>query len=128
MSIELLKFDFIKSNGEPRGNMTDSQWEKCFNQLRKMTRQSRHKNIVCRDDLNKYFSKLYNNQELSDPSLERYSQFINGILKSIRGGKEDYCFYVYQVADLLQFEHEHLKVRWMPAYKCFGVTLDGEVI
>ena len=52
----------------------------------------------------------------------RYCEFINSVLKSIRSGEEDYCFYPYQIAELLRFE-QGLKAEYLPDSGCVKVNL-----
>ena len=110
--------------------MTSDQWGECFNEIKKHIKQIKHRTITSYNDVNTFFGSLYNSHISSDDTFERYSQFINGILKTIRAGREDYCFYVYQIADLLQFEHEHLIAEWIPRWGCFRVRLEegGDVL
>lgn len=51
----------------------------------------------------------------------RYRNFINDILKSVRHGKIDYCFYVFQVRDLLRYE-PRITVRYLENSDCFRVS------
>lgn len=39
-----------------------------------------------------------------ETSYQQYCSFINDVLTSIRMGETDYCYYIYQIADLLRFE------------------------
>ena len=53
----------------------------------------------------------------------RYRNFINDILKSVRHGKIDYCFYVFQVRDLLKYE-PRITVRYLENANCFCVSYE----
>lgn len=52
-----------------------------------------------------------------------YADFINDILFEIRRGGTEYCFYVFQVMDLLRFEYDTLNVEWLTNERCFRVSL-----
>lgn len=52
-----------------------------------------------------------------------YCDFINDILSNIRKGGIDYCFYIYQVAELLKYEYDKLQVRYLEKEKCFRLSL-----
>lgn len=39
----------------------------------------------------------------AETSDSRYRNYINSILSNIRSGNIDYCYYIYQVRDLLRF-------------------------
>ena len=54
---------------------------------------------------------------------QSYCSFINNMLKNIRHGEIDYCFYIYQVAELLKYEHERLQATWLNFEKCFRLSL-----
>lgn len=41
-----------------------------------------------------------------ETAYQQYCSFINDVLTSIRKGETDYCYFIYQIADLLQFEPE----------------------
>lgn len=64
-----------------------------------------------------------------ETSYVYYCQFINNVLHTIRGtpnepARKDYCYFIYQIADLLRFEHDRLCVAWKPETECFEVWLD----
>lgn len=52
-----------------------------------------------------------------------YCSFINDILRNIRKGNCDYCFSVYQVADVLRYEYDKLQVDWLENERCFLLRL-----
>ena len=54
-----------------------------------------------------------------------YCDFINDILSQIRKGKIDYCFYIYQIADLLKYEHDYLNATWLEKESCFRVSINN---
>lgn len=45
---------------------------------------------------------LYNDK--IPTTYEYYRKFINDVLHTIRGGKSDYCYELYQIKELLRFE------------------------
>ena len=53
----------------------------------------------------------------------RYRGFINNVLKSVRLGEVDYCFYVFQVRDLLKYE-PRITVRYLENADCFCVSYE----
>lgn len=66
-----------------------------------------------------------------ETQYSNYCSFINSILRTIRGSggkppQHDYCFFIYQITDLLRFEHDRLRTRWIPEYECFEVWLSDE--
>ena len=53
-----------------------------------------------------------------------YCDFINDVLNSIRRGKPDYCYYIYQIAELLKYEHDRLQAVWLEEERCFKLSLN----
>ena len=51
-----------------------------------------------------------------------YCEFINDILRNIRAGEIDYCFYIYHIEDILKYE-PRLKSRWLETEQCFRVWI-----
>ena len=54
---------------------------------------------------------------------QSHCDFINSILSNIRKGESDYCYYIYQIAELLQFEQENLEAIWLEEDCAFCVSL-----
>lgn len=52
--------------------------------------------------------KLGNNDY--DTADSRYRNYINSVLSALNRGEKDYCYYIYQVQELLRF-HPDLKAR-----------------
>ena len=47
---------------------------------------------------------------------QQYCSYINDILSIIRSGQVDYCYYIYQILDLLKFHYDDLKTRYCDGY------------
>lgn len=117
------------TTGKPDSDMTDAQWQEYFSIMKLMTKQGKEKKMKSSSAkliVNGYSSEC---EYRGETSYARYCQFINSMLKTIRGNSSelpahDYCFYIYQIADLLRFEHDNLKVVWRQNDKCFEVWLD----
>lgn len=58
-----------------------------------------------------------------DTQYQYYCRYINDILWSIRHGKVDYCYYIYQIAELLRFEHDRLQAVYLEQEHCFRLSL-----
>mgnify|MGYP007029282523 CR=1 FL=1 len=63
--------------------------------------------------------------DLLDCSFTTYRRFINSVLKVIRKGEQDYCYYAYQIKDLLRFEPD-LQVIYDAINEVFIVWLEEE--
>lgn len=84
--------------------MTDSEWQRCFLMLRGMTPttdEKRLKRKLGRVVIGRNWTLSGGESESMDG---HYVNFINSVLKVIRGGEADYCYHTYQIAELLRFE------------------------
>lgn len=119
------------TKGKPDADMTNEQWQEYFSIMKQMIKQGKEKRMkfsTARMTINGY-SVDGQSEYHGETSYAYYCQFINGILRTIRGNSSespshDYCFYIYQIADLLRFEHDRLNVIWRKKDKCFEVWLD----
>ena len=106
-------------------DMTDLAWQQYFSELKNEVKPSSQENMTSRNYIDVDGRIESTHLALSNSAKwMSYCAFINNILNTIRKGKKDYCFFVYQVADLLQFEHDRLKAKWLPKYECFEVRLE----
>ena len=51
-----------------------------------------------------------------------YDAFLDSVLYAIRHGQIDYCYYIYQIVDLLKYE-KNLQSRWLEKEQQFRVWL-----
>lgn len=100
-------------------NYTNYQWQQDFQELKNEIKPSRFKYMSVGA-----INTLPHQRYKGKTQYQCYCDFINGILKSIRAGQKDYCFYVYHVEDLLKYEHDRLNVVWLDNEKCFCVSLN----
>lgn len=86
--------------------MSDEEWQKKFELMKlyvkpvsdkKLTRHAREAYILGRN-------WCLTDNEQYDTLDKRYVNYINDVLKQIRSKKVDYCYYYYQIMDLLKFE------------------------
>ena len=49
-------------------------------------------------------------------SWQSYCAYINDILSNIRAGQVDYCYYIYQILDLVKFHYNNLMTRYRDGY------------
>lgn len=106
-------------------NMTDEEWQEYFSELRNKTKP-------CSECRMKTAYSIWVNgyQDITyfaycgDTEWEYYCKFINSVLSAIRSGERDYCYHIYQISDLLRFEHDRLKAVWLPGHQCFEVSLE----
>ena len=106
-------------------SMTNEEWQTYFSKLRNKIKPSSKRQMKTTYSIwvNGYKDFSYF-AYCGDTEWKYYCKFINSILNAIRKGESDYCFYIYQIADLLKFEHDRLKAIWLPEYQCFKVSLN----
>ena len=121
MTMEELKTKKLISNtdGRPSSTLTDKKWQKEF-ELRKLFITPYEKNIK---KLGKHFSKetgKWNKETMGEyhgqTNWQEYCAYINDVLKNIRAGQVDYCYFIYQIIDLLKFHYEDLKTKYCDGY------------
>lgn len=121
MTLEKLREMKIISNtnGRPLSSLTDEKWQKEFD-LRKMFIVPYPKNIK---KFGGKYSREYSirGKENNDTyygytNYQSYCSFINDVLKNIRSGQMDYCYYIFQIMDLLKFHYDDLRTRYCDGY------------
>lgn len=124
MTLDELKTVNLKAKCPPQ-EMTDKMWQEYFESMKLLTSQSKERKMNTSKTVLKVNGRNLESQCTYDGETqwERYCQFINSILRSIRRGECDYCFNIYHITDLLRFEHDRLRTRWMPDSQCFQVWL-----
>jgi len=110
---------------KPDKDMTDKEWQEYFGIMKTLTHQVKEKRMSCRTSpilINGYSDNQFTYQ--GDTQWTKYKEFINSILFAIRHGECDYCFYIYHIAELLRYEHDNLRTKWLPDDNCFQVWLN----
>lgn len=123
--MNLLKINDIKplrkNLRKPSPDLTDKEWQSEFEIIKLYTTPYKCRNRMggrySRESGKEYFDKEYDGIS----NYQSYCSFINSILKVIRNGEIDYCFFKYQICDLLKF-HPNLKTKYRDGY--FEVWLD----
>lgn len=124
MKIEELKEVSLTAK-RPDKDMTDEKWQEYFGIMKTLTHQGNEKRMNSRTSpilINGYSDGQFTYQ--NDTQWTKYKEFINSILSAIRQGECDYCFYIYQIAELLRYEHDELRTKWLPDENCFQVWLN----
>ena len=122
MTMEEMKKKKILSNtnGRPSSTLTDEQWQKEFT-IRKLF-ITPYKRGKTKKFCGKYIREEKTWREETQGTYEgytnwqSYSSFINDILSNIRAGQVDYCYYIYQISDLVRFHYNDLRTKYCDGY------------
>ena len=107
------------SSGRPSSTLTDEKWQKELS-LRKMFVTPYGKDVK---KLGGKFSKesdIWNDETMGEyrgqTNWQEYCSYINDVLKNIRSGQIDYCYFIYQIEDLLKFHYDDLRTKYCDGY------------
>ena len=107
------------TNGRPNSSMTDIKWQEEF-KIRKLLTNPYSKNIKTMKGKYSKESGVWNVEANGEyqgcTSWQSYCSYINDILRNIRAGQIDYCYYIYQIVDLLKFHHDDLRTKYCDGY------------
>lgn len=115
--MEYKEFKNIKSiitrGSRPSPDLTDKKWQEEFNAIRFFVAPypSTVKKLGGKGskEYGKFNPKVrYDGQT----NWQQYCVYINDVLSSIRQGNIDYCYFLYQVIDLLKFHHSDLETKY----------------
>ena len=121
MTLEELKEMRIISNtnGRPDSNMTDERWQKEFN-VRKLFITPNDKKYKRMGGKFSRESGTWNEEKdgeyLGMTNYQEYCSYINDVLKNIRAGQIDYCYFIYHIMDLLKFHYDDLRTKYCDGY------------
>ncbi len=97
------------TNGRPTSSMTDEKWQKEFN-LRKLYIIPHPKEITKLKGRYSRESGMWNEETQGTyygcTSWQSYCSYINDVLNNIRAGQVDYCYFIFQIIDLLKFHFD----------------------
>lgn len=121
MTLEELKKEKLISNtdGRPSSSLTEERWQKEF-ELRKLSVVPYNKNVKklggrCSKESGVWTEEA-SSQYDGQTNWQAYCSYINDVLQNIRNGKTDYCYYIYQIMDLLKFHLEDLRTKYCDGY------------
>ena len=121
MTLEELKEMRIISNtnGRPDSNMTDERRQKEFN-VRKLfitKKKKKHKRMGGKFSRESgTWNEEKDGEYLGMTNYQEYCSYINDVLKNIRAGQIDYCYFIYHIMDLLKFHHDDLRTKYCDGY------------
>lgn len=122
MTLEELREMKVISNSDerPASNLTDEKWQKEF-EIRKLFVQP-YKDGHTKKLFGKYtkesgrWNEEIRGEYLGCTNWQSYCTYLNDILRNIRSGQIDYCYYIYQILDLLKFHYGNLRTKYMDGY------------
>lgn len=117
------------TNGRPVSYLTDEKWQKEF-QLRKLFVRPvkdgvRRMGGIGSMDVRKW-SEESGEEYKGMTNWQSYCSYINDVLHTIRAGQMDYCYYIYQIMDLLKFHYKDLRTRYCDGYWEVWLAKKGE--
>lgn len=117
---ELRKMRIVSNtNGRPSSTLTDEKWQKEFS-IRKAFIKPYGKKVAKLKGKNSTESGSWNEAApdtyYGKTNWQEYCSFINDVLKNIRSGQIDYCYFIYQIEELLKFHLNDLKSRYCDGY------------
>ncbi len=121
MTLEELRELKLISNtdGRPSSVLTDEKWQKEF-ELRKLFVEPYGKKVKLLGGKHSKESGVWteetNGQYDGQTNWQSYCSYINDILRRIRKGRTDYCYYIYQIMDLAKFHPNDLKTKYCDGY------------
>lgn len=110
---------FSMGNGRPEPGLTDKEWQEEL-AIRKLYITPYGKYVAKLTGRYSHESNLWNseiNGEYHGPTnWKQYCDYINSVLSAIRSGERDYCYYKYQIMDLLKFHYDTLRTKYCDGY------------
>ena len=110
------------TNGRPSSSLTDKEWQNQFSVIKLYIKP--YEKSVTRFG-GKGSRELGMVQENYDgiTNWQSYCAYINDVLKNLRRGNHDFCYFGYQIVDLLKFHYNTLRTRYCDGY--WEVWLEG---
>lgn len=108
--------------GRPSSTLTDKEWQTEFS-LMKLYITPYKKDITRMGGKYSKESGMEMNNYDGITNWQSYCAYINDVLKNIRKGCHEFCYFTYQIVDLLKFHYDDLKTRYCDGY--WEVWLDN---
>lgn len=121
MALEELRELKLISNtdGRPSSALTEERWQKEF-ELRKLFVVPYGKSTKLLGGKHSkepgIWAEETNGQYDGQTNWQSYCSYINDVLRNIRRGQTDYCYYIYQIMDLARFHPDNLKTKYCDSY------------
>lgn len=110
---------FRMGSGRPEPGLTDKEWQEEL-AIRKLYITPYSKNITKLGGKYSRGSITWNHEIDGEyhgtTNWQQYCTYINSVLSAIRSGEHDYCYYKYQIMDLLKFHYNSLTTKYCNGY------------
>ena len=107
------------TNGRPTSLLTNEKWQREF-ELRKCFITPYEKNVKKLGGRYSKAARCWNEETMGEykgeTNWQEYCSYINDVLSNIRAGQVDYCYYIYQIMQLLKFHYNDLKTKYCDGY------------
>ena len=101
-------------NGRPSPGLTDRRWQQEFQSRKSQIKPygANHTRMGGRFSRESCRDNTYD----GPTNYQQYCHIINDMLSVIRSGKIDFCFFTYQIMDLLRFHYDDLRTKYIDGY------------
>lgn len=108
----------IRENGRPSSTLTDIVWQQEFQAIRSSVKPYNSNYTRMGGKYSRESYKRSDNDSVYEgvTNYQQYCRIINDMLSVIRSGKIDFCFFAYQIADLLHFHYDDLRTKYIDGY------------
>jgi hypothetical protein len=84
-------------------NLTDKEWQNIFHVMQLKVPTSNEKKLK-RNVRNNIIGRKWSLNTTITSQDGYYCNYINDVLRNIRTSNTDYCYYIYQIIELIRFE------------------------
>ena len=107
------------THGRPSYNLTDKKWQTEFELMKLYVKPyPKHITRMSSTYLMDITSKDENGENKYDgkTNWQSYCAYINDVLTELKLGHVDYCYFGYQIHQLLKFHHDALRTKYCDGY------------
>lgn len=109
--------------GKPNQYLSDLEWQYLFSKMREQVIEQPERQMPGREP---HYQYRLCETPADYTSYSIYAELMNQTLETIRSSEHSYCFYLYQIEDLLRFERARLMTEYLPEFECWEVWLKEE--
>lgn len=103
------------THGRPSSTLTDKEWQNQFAVMKLYITPFQKSITRMGGKFSKESGKEVDNYD-GITNWQSYCSYINDVLKNIRKGNHEYCYFGYQIVDLLKFHFDTLKTKYCDGY------------